>query len=174
MWVLSRVLEGPVFVIFASLFFTVAPVGRDDMRAAGLSTSTAGQATSAANVGIDTQRVHAGSTFGAPCKKGKLDFLGSCRGVWQRNGDAVPQVPHSVPAKFEEDRFSIDTGCMISGKHNCKQFYPAHDFHVSNFTGRGNTGPCSRPGSASNLVTGDINGLVKRTFYAGWPTEIWL
>ena len=45
-------------------------------------------------------------------------------------------VPYSIPAKFQEDQFLINTDYKITGKNNiAERFFFAHDPQLSNFTG---------------------------------------
>ena len=77
-------------------------------------------------------------------------------------------VPYSIPAKFQEDQFLINIDYKITGKNTiAERFFYAHDPQLSNFTGVLSSGAFvalnNLPGAPSNIVTGNVNGVVKLT-----------
>jgi hypothetical protein len=78
-------------------------------------------------------------------------------------------VPYSIPAKFQEDQFLVNTDYKITGKNTiAERFFYTRDPQLSNFTGgppgTGSPGGSgSLPGAPSNTVTGNVDGVVKLT-----------
>ena len=77
-------------------------------------------------------------------------------------------VPYTLPAKFREDQFLINTDYVITSKHTVTgKFFYSHDPQTSSFTetvgGPPGVSANGLPGAPSNIVTGDINGVVKLT-----------
>lgn len=71
-------------------------------------------------------------------------------------------VPYTIPAKFDEDQFLVNTDYKINDKNTViERFFYSRDPQVSNFTGAIQQGPSSLPGAPSNIVTGDISGVVR-------------
>jgi hypothetical protein len=68
------------------------------------------------------------------------------------------QVPFSLPAKFTENQFLVNTDYVPSGKEKIvERFFYGRDPQYSSFTG----GPNTLPGSPAQIVSGNIYGVVR-------------
>jgi hypothetical protein len=74
------------------------------------------------------------------------------------NTNDFATVPYTIPAKFREDQFLVNTDYVITSKHTiAERFFFSHDPQTSNFTGMGN----SLPGFPADNLTENIYAVVK-------------